>query len=289
MKFKNTQRAIVIIGERESVQPHGVTRDFSDKEIENTPGIDAAIRKGYIVPFEGKEEPVAAPAPHKPVWDTEMSSGTPVTKKIAGGGTVEYVVADSDGADSVSMSDPDTVTSLPNNRSSDYIEEGVDARKFNHRSASEAFDAEIDAENIAADFDDEDTLSENESERDNILDVDEELARDATQVFTKNAGSKGGQQPKDVMAVVEESVSKSLGEVSKASKKSYDDAELQTGAPAKVVDFLKQNFPAKKWVISHETDASFLTEVARVTKSENVRSLAQQRLAELPKETPVAE
>jgi hypothetical protein len=290
MKFKNTQKAIVILGDRESVQPFSITRDFSPKDMENMPGIDAAVRKGYLVQYEGPDEQVeSSPSPKAAVWHTEMSSGTPVKKKVAGGGTVEYVVADSNGADAVAMTDPDTVTSLAGNRSSDYIEEGVDARQYKHKNASEAFDAEIDQENLDAEFDDETTLAENETERDNIKDVDEELAADAAQVFVKNSGSKGGSRPVDVRHVVEQTTAKALDDISKATRPNYDDAELQAGAPAKVVDFLKQNFSAKKWQLSKETDAGFLEGIAKVTQSENVRSLANQRLAELPKETPKSE
>lgn len=290
MKYKNTQKAIIIIGDRESVMPFGVTRDFSAKDLDSMPGIDAAIRKGYLVEFNGKEEPAPAPISKRAAsWQTEMSSGTPVKKKTATGQYVEYVVADSDTNDSVAMSDPDTVTSLPGQKSSDYIEEGVDARRYKHRSASEAFDAEIDQENADADFDDETNLAENEFERDSIQDVDDDIAKDMSQVFIKNSGSKGGQQPADVMAVVEQSTAHALADVSKATRANFDDAEVQAGAPAKVVDFLKQNFAAKKWAIAKETDASFLNEVSRVTQSENVRSLAEQRLAELPKTSVEAE
>ena len=285
MKYKNTRNSILIIGDRESVMPFGITRDFSPKDEDSMPGLDAAKRKGALVPYEGKDEPIEkAPSPRAAQWHTEMSSGKPVTKKLAGGGVVEYVVSDTDGCDAVAMSDPDTVTTLSGNRSSDYIEEGVSAKTYNKsRNASEAFDAEIDAENLAADFDDEDTLAENESERDGILDVDDEIAKDATQMLVRNSGSKGGQQLRDVRAVVEESTAKALGEMSKAARPDYDDAELQAGAPAKVVDFLKQNFAAKKWVIAKETDASFLNDVQSFTQSENVRSLITQRLSELEK------
>jgi hypothetical protein len=285
MKYKNTQRAIVIIGDRESVQPYGITRDFSPKDMENLPGIDAAVRKGYLVQYEGKDEPIESSAsPRAATWQTEMSSGTPVKKKTPGG-VVEYVVADTEGCDAVSMSDPDTVTSLSGTgeHSTEYIEEGLSAKQYKHRTASEAFDAEIDKENLDADFNDEDTLAETEQERDNILDADEEIAKDTSQVFVKNAGPKGGSQPQGVQAVVEQATSKALSEVSKANKPDYDEAEVQAGAPAKVVDFLKQNFSAKKWEIAKSSDPEFLREIEKVTQSENIRSLVQQRLAELPK------
>lgn len=294
MKYKNTQKAILIIADRESVQPFAVTRDFTQKEIDAMPGLEAAIRKGHLTVYEGKEEPRETTAsPRAATWQTEMSSGTPVRRKTANGGVVEYVVADSDTNDAVSMGDPDSVTSLPGQKSPDYIEEGIDARQYvkanKSRNASEAFDAEIDQENADADFDDEANLAENEFDRDSIKDVDEEIAKDMSQVFTKNAGGKGGQQPENVMNVVERETTHALNEVSKATQPSYDDAEVQAGAPAKVVDFLKQNFSAKKWEISKSSDRGFLTEVGRVTQSENVRSLVEQRLSELPKAEAEAE
>lgn len=290
MKYKNTQKAIIIIGERESVEPYGITRDFSPKDVDNLPGIDAAVRKGYLTPYEGKDEPAPKPvSPRTAQWHTEMATGTPVRKQLPNGNVVEYVVADSDTNDSVSMSDPDSVTSLHGQTSPDYIEEGVDARQYLKdqagkpaRNASDAFDEELDKENVDADFDDEANLAENEFDRDSIQDVDEEIAKDMSQVFIKNAGGKGGQQPADVRTVVERETSAALDEVSKATRPSYDDAEVQAGAPAKVVDFLKQSFASKKWEISKSTDRPFLEEVSRITQSENVRSLAQQRIAELP-------
>jgi len=361
MKYKNTQKAIIVIGDRESVQPFGITRDFSPKDIEGLPGIDAAVRRGYLVEYNGKEEQSEISAsPRAAVWQTEMSSGKPVKKKLPGGGVVEYVVADAEGCDAVSMSDPDTVTSIEGKKSSDYIETGVDARQYKHRDASEAFDAEIDKENEDATFDDEETLAENEGDRSNILDVDKEISDEAAAVLAKNGkpvptkevianqvksrlaakkgesrnasdafdaeidkenldasfddedtlaenegehleipdaddeiakdssqvlvnGGKAGAKLKNVMAVVEESTAKALGELSNATRPDYDEAEMQAGVPGKVVDFLKQNFSSKKWVIAKETDANFLHDVQKVTQSENVRSLVEQRLAELEK------
>jgi hypothetical protein len=282
MKYKNTQRSIVIIADRESVQPYGITRDFSPKDMDSMPGIEAGIRKGYLIPYEGKDEPIeSAVSPRASTWDVEMSSGKTTQVKTANGGIVEYITSDSDGCDAVAMSDPDTVTSIPGNRSSDYIEEGVSAKKYRSTNASAAFDREIDAENDAANFDDEDTLAEGEGERDNILDVDHEIAADATRMLIANG--KAGSQLRDVRALVEESTSKALGDLAEATRPDYDDTEVQAGAPAKVADFLKQNFPAKKWELSKTTDAEFLENVIKVTNSENIKSLAQQRLSELEK------
>lgn len=285
MKYKNTQRSIVIIADRESIQPYGITRDFSPKDMESMPGIEAAIRKGYIIPYDGKEEAVEVSAsPRASTWQTEMSSGEPVRRTTGTGKeakVVEYVVSDSDGCDSIAMNDADTVTSIPGKRSSDYIEEGVSADKYRSTNASAAFDREIDAENDAATFDDEDTLAENEDDRSNMLDVDHEIARDASQILIANG--KGGSQPRDVRAIVEESASHAIDGLERASRPSYDDAEVQAGAPAKVVEFLKQNFPSKKWAIAKETDPSFLHDIHKVTKSENVRSLVEQRISELEK------
>ena len=282
MKYKNTRNSILIIGDRESVMPFGITRDFSPKDEDNMPGLEAAKRKGALVPYEGKDEPVEkAPSPRAAQWDTEMSSGTPVQRKIPGGGVVEYVVSDTDGCDAVSMSDPDTVTSLSGNRSSDYITEGVSAKQYKSTNASAAFDREIDAENEAANYDDDDTLAEGEDDRSNMLDVDHEITRDASQFLVKNG--KAGSQPKEIHAMVEESVAKAVNAIDSATRPSYDDAEIQAGAPGKVVDFLKQSFSSKKWEIAKSQDAGFLNDVQSYTQSENVRSLIAQRLTELEK------
>lgn len=284
MKYKNKTNSIVIIADRESVQPYSITRDFSAKDIESMPGIEAAVRKGYLEEYNGKEEAVEKPvSPRAAAWNTEMSSGKPVQKLTAGGQIVEYVVADSDGCDSVSTGETDSVASLSGTRSSDYIVEGLSAKDYNktHNNASAAFDAEIDRENDEANFDDESTLAESEDDRDNILDVDHEISRDASQILIQNG--KAGAQLKDVRAVVEESTAKAIGELDRATRPSYDDAELQAGLPAKVVEFLKQNFSSKKWEISKSQDVNFLRDIEKVTQSENVKSLVSQRLSEIEK------
>ena len=99
-------------------------------------------------------------------------------------------------------------------------------------------------------------------------------------------GGKEGSQLREVRAVVEETINKSLNDVAKASQPNMDDGERvpsQTAGQAsnRVVEFLRQPFPAKKWSISKESDTAFLHDVEKITKSENVRALVQQRLAEL--------
>ena len=159
-----------------------------------------------------------------------MSSGKPVQRKT-NGGIVEYIVADSGGCDAVGMSDPDTVTSIPGVKSTDRIESGVDASQYKPRSASEAYDEELDKENLNSEFTDEENLAETEEERDNIQDVDEEIARDASMFLTKSAGPKGGSQPKDIRAIVEQTAAQALDKIDKAHRPDYDEKEVREGAP----------------------------------------------------------
>lgn len=284
MKFKNTQKIILPLDGRDSVGPYAVTRDFSEKEVEASIGLQQVIKRGILIPYDGPEPTVEkASSPRTATWDVEMSSGKAVQHKTPNG-IVEYVVSDTEGADNVLMHDADTVTSLAGRRSADYIEEGVSANAYNKsqpRNASEAYDRQVDEENAASDFDDEENLAENESEREGVLDVDQEIARDATQMLVKNG--KAGSSLHDVSSLVQREVTSAMGAVDRATRPSYDDGELQAGAPAHVVDFLKQNFTSKKWALSKESDPSFLENIIKVTKSENVKTLAEQRLSELKK------
>lgn len=281
MIYKNTQKAILVLADRDSVQPFGITRDISDEEAIKDRGIKGFIDKGVLIPFDGK---VAAPAPRRDArqaqWQTDLSSGRPVKTTTNTGRVVEYVVADLEGCDGVTE-DPESVTSVSGNKSIDSIEPGVDASKY--RNASEAFDAILDKESGEdAEFDDESSLSENEPERNAIIDVDDEIAKDAAQVLVKNG--KGGSSLMDVRTVVQETINKSMSDVAKATLVDVDDGEqANRSVTPEVVDFLSKPFMSKKWAIAKSTDTALLTEVARVTGSENIKTLATQRLTELGK------
>ena len=52
MKYENPKNAIIIIAERESVQPFCITRDFTKKDIEAMPGLERAILTGEQVQID---------------------------------------------------------------------------------------------------------------------------------------------------------------------------------------------------------------------------------------------
>lgn len=285
MKYRNTIRAIVVIGQHESVQPYAVTRDFEEDEVKAAKELRAAISKGYLVPWDGKEAIPAKPAATagNNSWTHDDAAAGKLVRKpnSSGTGFVEYITADSRGIDSIDSGTGEVISAMPSNRSIDRIEAGVDAGHWKNASAMQ--DAALDAENAEASFDDEDSLSEREGDRGDIPDADAEIARDATQMLVQRG--RDGAVAKTVRSLVEEAVTKNASDLGNALRENVDDGEhvVSNEVSNRVVDFLGQPFSAKKWVISRESDTAFLTEVRRITQSDNIRSLADQRMAELSK------
>jgi len=285
MKYRNTQKAILIVGAKESVQPFAITRGFTDKELEETPELRAAVDKGYLIPFDGKE-PAPAPqaaSPRQAEWQAapDTESGTKVSKKV-GNSHVEYIVADDVGVDGVSTGDPEVFSAIPENKSADFIEKGHVAQPaYEHVNAADAYERNLNEESKEAEFSDEDILAEKEPERGSIVDVDNDIAMDVAQTFARNKG--GGSDMKTVEQIVTEDTSKALSELHEATKPNVDEGERVADGLStnRVVDFMKQSFSSKKWAVSKETDKDFLTEVGGITKSENLKSLVSQRLTEL--------
>jgi hypothetical protein len=314
MKFRNVLKAIVITGPRDSVPPFGVTRNYLDRELDDIIELRAAIEKGYLVPFEGPDpklvKEIDTRTENEPRWQSspDTSAGT-LVKKSTPGGEVHYIVADAEGVDGVPSGDPTVLTSLPEGaRSSDYIEQGLDAGKLtletqrasgtltaavaatakpkaaaDYTNAADAYEAALNDESDAADFDDEDTLAEREQERSPVTDVDQDIAEDYSQVLKQNGAD--GSDPVSVRAIVEDGAAKALEGLRSAATPNPSDREFvsKAGVSDRVVDFLKQPFTAKKWSISKESDHLFLSEVSKHSQSDNVQALIRQRLSELKK------
>lgn len=298
MKFYNKENAYVSTGPRESVPPFGVTRDYTDEEIDKIVELRYSIRdRGYLVPWDGKSKlpRVAASSVAKKAQYTmapDAASGPLKTVKTASGKTVEYVVADTKGSDDVqnAAGDPSVLASLPEEgRPVDFIEEGVSGRsssgnmKTQWTNASDAFEAELKetAEAEDADFNDASTLTEGDtnSERAEIPDADTEITSDFTQVLTDQG--KMGAGVTNTRELMQSAAATAANALANAVKPDVDDGELVSGASKEVSDFLQQKFFAKKWIISKETNVGFLTEVQSVTQSENLKAIATQRLSEL--------
>ena len=285
MKYKNTQKAIIILGGKESVPPFGITRDYTEDDLKSSHEIRAAIDKKYLIPFDGSV-PADTPtisSPRAQEWTQapESTQGKTVKKPTSDGkGIVEYIVAEGEGCDGLGAADG-VVTALPQggNRSVDHIEHGLDASKY--KNASEAMDAEFDKESAEASFDDDDVLAEKEEDRLTIPDADQEIIKDMSQVLV-NRG-KDGSELKTIPAIIQESTNRAITELEQATRPDYDEGEDTNAANGKIVDFLSQPFSAKKWAVAKEMDSKFLGEIKRVTKSDNLRSLVDQRLSELGK------
>lgn len=280
MRFKNKTNCILTIGRRMSLSPHGISGEITDKEFENNDELQSRFANGLVEKYEG---PV--PASHTPQkvdaryeMDPVIVNGKIVTDKSTKT-PIQYVVADSEGVDSVSMDGGDSVHSLGKNyhQSPDFIESGVDASKY--KNGAEAMEKELNREFEESTYDDEDTLSENESERGPIEDADDAIARDASQFL--QARGKNGAEVTTAKNMIEQSVTSETAKVNKMVSESLENGEAAPSASHKVTEFLKQPLNAKKFMIAKETDPNFLSEVNTVSQSDTVKQLVQQRLEEL--------
>lgn len=297
MKYYNKVNMIVMVGPRESVQPFGVTRDFTEDEAEKIVELRYAIKdRGYLIPWDGESELPRHTREAPPVAKYQMqpgkNSGT-LVKKESNGRVVEYIVADTKGTDHVenAASNPDVISSLPpENRPTEFIEEAVSARdnkgqmKTKWVNAADALAAQLKRESDSADseFNDDANLTESDDRtRSKVLDADAEIRSDYTQVLRKN-GTMGASLV-TTKELVEEASLKATSTLAEAVKPNVDDGELVDGASKDVAEFLKKNFFGKKWFIAKSSDTKFLSSVLAATQSENLKSLITQRLAELEK------
>lgn len=298
MKFYNKENAYIQIGSRESVPPFGITRDFTEEEIQKIPELRYAIvDRKYLVPHDGKTPPAKTQKipTKKSQWVTapDTEGGDVVRKKMATGKVVEYVVADIEGVDDVQNADTASglVASVKGQKPVDFIEEGVSGReadgsmKTSWRNASDIFEEELKKETTdELEVGDEDTLAEGEADRGEIPDADEAINNDYTQVLTD--GGRMGATLQTVKEVVEDAAAKAASDIENVVRPDYDDGESvqdDSGVSKATAEFLAQPFFSKKWAISKTTDVSFLKEVGDITKSESVKSLVTQRLEEIEK------
>lgn len=278
MKYYNRSNYI-LTGAQPKILPHTVSRDYSEKELAENPYIVSRIDRGVLIPYTG-EQSVNTPAQHQdPRYEVEQTFHDKKITKVANGKPVTYVVASTEGADAVHMMDEGMVTSMGKevNKSPDFIETGVDASKF--RNGADAMEAELNTEFQESTFDDEDSLAENESERDTALDVDHAIDMD-NNTFVKKDGKMGGSvtTAKDQ---IQAEVTKGLNTVAQEVSKSLEDGEQVATGNNKVVEFLRQPLNAKKYMISKENDKQLLTDIQATTHSEVVKKLVTQRISEL--------
>lgn len=284
MRYKNTTNFILPIGGRDTLRPHAISREFTPKEIEDNNELQRRKLMGHIVEYTG---PIDEPTPKKKKQDIRyevdptMFNGQVITSSAKGAKQpVQYVVADSNTADSISIESEGTVSSIGKDSSkyADYIENGVDASKF--KNGADAMEAELTQEFKDSTFDDEETLSENESERPEGLDADEAIASDATEFLQKRG--RDGASVTTAKAMIEQAVTSEMNKVNKDLAQNLDQGEVTTQTTTgKVADFLKQPLNAKKFIIAKETDSTFLKEVDTISQSETVKQLVKQRLEEI--------
>lgn len=283
MRYKNNTNFILPIGRQESIKPYGISREFSQKEVAENDELQSRLANKHISEYTG---PAPKDEAKKPVdiryeVDPTMVKGKLVTDKVVGKGKapVQYVMADAEGSDGISMDQEGTVTSFGKDisKAGDYIENGVDARTY--KNGADAMEGELNREFEESTFDDEDTLSENESERSAIPDADEAIAADAAQFLHKQG--KNGAELKTARELIETEVTSEMSKVNQAVAQTLDNEEVVPNATGKVADFLKQPLNAKKFMIAKETDATFLKEVDTISQSDTVKQLVKQRLEEI--------
>lgn len=302
MKFQNIRRAFVPTGPRESVTPYGVTRDYTADEIAKSADIRHAIDRGHLIPYDPNYDPktavaVNAPkAPAKADYVLAENEGGPrkTVKSTSGrGAAVTYIVADAKGADGVSNPGAEDVIARDKTgkQSLDHIEPAISGRdgdgnmKTVWKTASEAFERQLQTEEASLEYDDSDTLTERDgSDNPDPADADEMIKADLTTVITKAEGNMGARET-NAREMVSETVTKVLAQVDKATRPDYDEgekfAEKFEGKAAEMADLLAQSFSTKKWFVSKCSDKELLGLIVKHTKSENVRALASQRLTEL--------
>lgn len=316
-RFYNNEHAYVPTIRPESAPPFTITREFTQDEIDKSADLRNSIDRGYLIPYDAKVHGPAYStnvATKKPAFTTAPDSlGGPVVKKKTGTGFVEYISAVDQGVDGVSTPglDDGVIASLPEQKSADHIETpkiapeiplpddvvkdsaeapDIDKEKPHDanpkwKNASEAYEAELKEETTQdLELDDETNLSEQDPERQAAPDADDEISADYTRVFEDK--KKQGASLRPVKDVVEEGVAKGVQQINEAVSKASDDSErvAKSGVSRKTVDFLRQNFSQKKWLVGKETDTSWLQEVRGVTQSGNLRSVVEQRLSELKPE-----
>ena len=283
MKFANKSGSILSLG-RAELRPYAISRNFTEKEMDSIPSIAFYISKGVIVEYkDGDSMPkplVKRKSAVKYEMDSQEASGETVTKMV-NDHKVQYVVANAEGVDNVEMSDASAVTSADGkvHTTADYIEQGVDASQF--KNGALAIERALNKESAEAEYNDDDTLAENESERAEVLDLDKIEEADMGRIVKKDG--KFGAHETTAKAMVEADISSGMNKVTKEFAKGLDDREAVPAdqAPAKVVEFLKQSFHAKKFMISKEGDKEFLAEIGGVTQSDAIKQLVTQRMSEL--------
>lgn len=300
MKYANTQKAFVPTGLRESVPPFGVTRDYTDEEVQKSPELRYALEREYLVPFDPakhalpKLEKASASRIVNPAWVTapDNEGGERKTIRTREGVNVEYIVADTEGVDGISNPGAeDVISSLDGQKPVDFIEQGVSAHSGEWKTASDHFEDELKQESDAElEYNDDDNIADGEDQIPAIPDVDDDDLRrdlnkdysgDYSTVISKTTGNMGATETNTRTAVTD-AAKAGMALLNEATKANADDGEVSdAGVPADVADFLAQTFATKKWVLSKETNKDFLTLVSAATKSENVKSLADQRLTEL--------
>ena len=280
MRFLNSSRSTLILG-NEVIRANSISREYTERELEENYYLKSAISRGRITPVKASDVPQAPavkPAPDARYIMEDPREDKPVINPKTK--TVEYIVADSDSMDSISMEDSSMVIAKDGSGKppADTIEDGFDARAM--KNASEVIEDQLNKDHENATYDDEENLADSEGDVPESKDADVAMAEDFSQIV-KSAG-KSGAIVTTAKAAIEDAAAKATSEMNKAVGDA-DEEPMSVNGSGKVVDLMKQPFFTKKKMIAKETDVNVLNEVHRVASSENLKGLVTQRLAELGK------
>jgi hypothetical protein len=275
MRFKNDSKATLILG-NDVIRAKSVSRDFTDRELEENYHLKTAIARGRITEFKGAEpKPVAKVVDTRYIMDDVKADKPVVNPKTK---VVVYIMADSAYSDPIHMADNTMVIANDGTGKppADYIEDGFDARAM--KNASEAMEDQMNKEHGESTYDDDDTLADSEGDMPNSVDVDDAMAQDYSQLV-KSAG-KSGAVVTTAQELVRTGVDQAVNDMNKAASDSDEEPTAVKGS-GRVVEIMQQPFFSKKKMVAKETSKDVLNELGRVSNSESIKSLVKQRLAEL--------
>ena len=279
MKYYNTSGCRIVLL-KESVAPKGVTLfDYEPEDLKKDIDLSNAVSCKAFRPYEEGDKPTVIVKKQDIRYIRDDVRADQKIVKHPSNKAVEYIIADSDSSDAIHTSDPDMVIAHDNdNPSADMIAEPLEANSL-MKSGADMMEAQLNQDHENSTFDDSPSLAEHEDDIPDAMDVDDAMSRDAS-MFVRSNG-KAGATVVGAKEIIDGDMSKALRDMNHAVSETSDEHEINTSAPARTAEFLKQSYAAKKKTIAKETDKAFLAEVSKATSSSNLKDIVKQRLTEL--------
>jgi len=260
MKFRNTTNSILVLTNKYSLEPFAVSKDFTDKEIQESPNIRYFLGVNppsmvEVKPGEKVENNVSS----------TMKGSSEVFVRPKGGKSIEEI-----------DNDPTVVVARPKN-----VEKSPENITQSNPDVLATMQKEQDEESeVPEELDDEETMVEGETRLDEVQDADDEITADLSSIVKKNDKNDilGGKE-KSVQSLVNDA-SKEIDALTKELDKSLVDED---SIPADIKEFMGKRFLAKKFAVLKSSDKAFLNNVIKHVSNNNIKQWATQRLDELKK------